>query len=61
MATLEAVDPASVDCGAFALIVGVLTSCLRFLTTPALKLTALALMGRLACHIDDETRLQVSV
>lgn len=49
----------SVDCGAFAILVGLLTSCIRHVTTPDLKLTALALMARFACHADDETRLQV--
>ncbi len=59
MSELRPVEPGTVDTGALSIIIGVLTSCVRFVSTPSLKLTAIALMGRLSCHVDDETRLQV--
>ena len=52
-------DTSAVDCGAFVILIGVLTSVARHVSTPQVRVTAIALMARLGVYVDDETRLQV--
>jgi hypothetical protein len=51
-------DPATVDRGAFVILIGVLSAQVRHVSTPQLRVTAIALLSRMATHVDDETRLQ---
>ncbi len=56
---LDAVDPRTVDTGAFAILIGMLTALVRHVSTPHLRITAVALVARLSVYTDDDTRLQV--